>query len=78
MPTTRNDGSVVYYPGKDQIAQVTLDGRDVTANNILEVMVRRDGYGYVVMLKDLDGTEKKWVDNQWKTYTHWGMIGITI
>ncbi len=60
------------------LTQVTLDGRDVSNDHLLEVAIGPECYGYVLSEMELPGRRMKTqVDGQIMTHTYWGTIGFT-
>jgi len=80
VSTMLQDGSVLYrYP--DDIADVTLDGVSVLNLLVEEICVHPDGYGYVLVQKELGQSGKpvkEWVDGQTRNHQLWGRVEVTL
>jgi len=80
MSTLLQDGSVLYrYP--DDLAEVTLDGVSVLDLLIEEICVHPDGWGYVLVQKELGKASspvKAWVDGQTRNHQFWGRVEVTL
>ncbi len=83
MPKTLANGDVQYeFP--DTYTDVTFNGSSVLSYEPIEILVRPDGWGRVLLKKALiadsfnnAGEGKKLVDGQTRTFTYWGWVTVT-
>ncbi len=67
--------ATVHLIGRDLADRlVYLDGKAV--EDVLEAKRYPNGEGFLVTLRDLDGSTKKWIDGQMKNHTRRGVIDI--